>query len=824
MAAGAVRADMLERLSLRIRVALFFAFLACGSVAAVAGGTALALRRLGPAADPAAGAALMQAGLVAGFVILGLVAWVWVLFDQNIARAIDAIAAGMRARTHAEIDAKLDQAPGRYLGDLAPAAAAVTAHLAETRTALAEAVQRETTRLSAEKSRLETLLADVPVGVLLCTGDHQIVFYNGQAVDLLGAGAAPGLARNVFDYLREGPVRQAYARLAGANDSDAVADLMCATRAGARLLAGRMRVLARRDPGIAPGYVLTLRDISGDIAAHASREALLGEVFERVRRPAASLQAMLGLLAEEEAGAALPPKLALMLLEDARTLTAAITELGARYDAGRTDWRPLAQTRSADLMDSLRARLEATGADVTIDAPELLLRCDGFELVALLAGLIERLAAAGHARAFRVVLEEEDGPGARIDIEWHGPALGIGVLEGWLAEPLDPEAGELTGRQVLSDHGTEVWPDLGTEPARLSMPVREARRAVRRVAPIARAVVYDFELLSKARNDRVADSRLADLTYVVFDTETTGLTPSVDEIVQIAAVRLVNGRRVEGEVLDLLVDPGRPIPPGSTEVHGITDAMVIGAPGIADAGRRFHRFAEGAVLIAHNAPFDMEFLRRHETAIGARFDHPVLDTVLLSAVIFGQQDSHTLDALAARLGVVIPEAARHTALGDTVATAEVFLRLVPMLRARGLEGLSIRRCRIAAADAARAGAGDLRAGAGRGAPPRPAAEGPELTATHPPRARQPALPHRGARSPAAPVPAPWARPRRPCRPPGRWRRWRGCDPVPADWRAARRPALLTAGAGRCRRAATETSGDRRCCGPSYPFSARSFPG
>ncbi len=183
----------------------------------------------------------------------------------------------------------------------------------------------------------------------------------------------------------------------------------------------------------------------------------------------------------------------------------------------------------------------------------------------------------------------------------------------------------------------------------------------------------------------VADTRLDDLTFVVFDTETTGLNPASDSIVQIAAVRLVNNRRVEGEVFDTLVDPGRPIPLSSTEVHGISDSMVIGAPDVTEALRQFHRFARGSVLIAHNAPFDMEFLRREEAAIGAAFDHPVLDTVLLSAVVFGQLDQHSLDALTARLGITIPEEARHTAIGDTVATADAFLKLVPMLRARGLE-------------------------------------------------------------------------------------------------------------------------------------------
>ena len=81
----------------------------------------------------------------------------------------------------------------------------------------------------------------------------------------------------------------------------------------------------------------------------------------------------------------------------------------------------------------------------------------------------------------------------------------------------------------------------------------------------------------------------------------------------------------------------------------------------------------------------MEFLRRVEAQLGLTFDMPVLDTVLLSAVVFGQHEVHSLDALSHRLGINIPEEARHTAIGDTLATADAFLKLVPMLAGRGLD-------------------------------------------------------------------------------------------------------------------------------------------
>jgi DNA polymerase-3 subunit epsilon len=199
-------------------------------------------------------------------------------------------------------------------------------------------------------------------------------------------------------------------------------------------------------------------------------------------------------------------------------------------------------------------------------------------------------------------------------------------------------------------------------------------------------LVYDFGLLNPV-SQLIENRPLSDLTFSVFDTETTGLLPHKDHVVQLGALRVLRGRIVDGEALDLLVDPGAPIPAASTKVHGITDAMVKGAPDIAEVSRTFHHFCSDAVIVAHNAPFDMAFLRREAKRLNLAWDHPVLDTVLLSAVLFGASVPHTLDALCDRLDITIPTALRHTALGDARATAEVLCRMLPMLEARGFTTL-----------------------------------------------------------------------------------------------------------------------------------------
>ena len=676
----------LTRLSLRLRVFLFFAALAVGNLVALGAGIAFGFDRLG---SPETLDVFLLGGGIAGLAILTLITGVWVLFDENVAKPIERLAGSIRTRTHAAIETELDQQSGRYLGDLAPAAAEITRHLNETRSALTEAVQRETTRLAREKDRLETLLSDVPVGVLLCTADHALVFYNGQAVDLLGGAHAPGLDRRVFDYLHSAPILHAHARLLETADPDAASDLLCATVADGRTLAARMRLISEGEDHHVTrgaGYVLTLRDVSADMRAHAGREALMDELFDRIRRPAAALQSLTGVLIADDGPT--EPQARAQLRGAARAeaghLASAIHTLFERHEAMRADWWPLAMIRASDFGVAVQARVTAAGGGdlLPVTAP-LMLRIEGFEMVALIAHLVGRLGPARSEKRLEVL---EEGAGALIALEWRGAAVSIAELESWLGQPLDVGMADVTGRRVLSVHATDLWPErLHDGRHRLCLPLREARRIGNGPRPVPRKVVYDFDLLGRAGENEIADKPLEKLTFVVFDTETTGLLPTEgDEIVQIAAVRIVNGRRVASEVFDTLVHPGRRIPEASTAIHGITDAMVEGAPPIAEVGRRFHKFAEGAVLVAHNAPFDLEFLRRKELIIGKNFDNPVLDTVLLSAVVFGPSESHSLDALTHRLGITIPEEARHTALGDTVATADAFLRLLPVLKARGL--------------------------------------------------------------------------------------------------------------------------------------------
>ncbi|HYA08965.1 MAG TPA: exonuclease domain-containing protein, partial [Gaiellaceae bacterium] len=169
--------------------------------------------------------------------------------------------------------------------------------------------------------------------------------------------------------------------------------------------------------------------------------------------------------------------------------------------------------------------------------------------------------------------------------------------------------------------------------------------------------------------------------FVVVDLETTGGAAAPTGIIEIGAVRVRGGRLLD--TFTTLVNPGRHIPPFVSALTGISDAMVAGAPPIAEALPRFLAFAGDAVLVAHNARFDLAFLDREtERLTGSRIASPVVDTVALARrLLAGRVPRASLAQLAGFVGTSVRPC--HRALPDAQATAEVLLALIGLGQERG---------------------------------------------------------------------------------------------------------------------------------------------
>ena len=174
-----------------------------------------------------------------------------------------------------------------------------------------------------------------------------------------------------------------------------------------------------------------------------------------------------------------------------------------------------------------------------------------------------------------------------------------------------------------------------------------------------------------------ADSRPLDgCTYVVLDVETTGLNKNTDEITEIGAVRIENGREVKE--FSMLIDPQIPIPEKVTELTGINSAMVRGQPTIKDVIGDFAAFCDGAVLVAHNAEFDTSFFKRAFKDAGLPFNYPVLDTLALCRNYYRSMKTHKLGQICKELGIDLKNA--HRAVHDARATSLVLLKTLDSLR------------------------------------------------------------------------------------------------------------------------------------------------
>lgn len=583
---------------------------------------------------------------------------------------------------------------------------------------VAEQVRVASLGMALERNRLAALMSELTQSVVVCNLDGRVLLYNQRArLQFRALSAAPqvaggaellGLGRSIyaaFDrHLLAHALDTIRARLLQ-GDAGASAQFVTVTPPG-RLL--RVQVAPVRDAGpqggqglqAVSGFVLMVDDVTDEFEQSALRDSLLHRLTEGQRGTLANLQAAAEMLDDPGLDDGMRQRFLAVIRDEVGTLGRRITELAASAQEGiKTRW-PMEEMRGADLLAAAQRRLEdRLPLRVGLDAVDetLWLQVDSHALLTALHYLAGRLADEFSVRLVQLRLQSAGSGHAQLDLVWSGQALSTETVMSWELDPMriGSDTSPLSLREVLDRHGAEFW--FERERVRhqaffrllLPLAVQPAAPAAEVVQPPpeGRPEFYDFDLFQHHPQHQALEHRpLAALAYTVFDTETTGLDPSQgDAILQIGATRITAGRLRRAESFEQLVDPQRSIPEAGIAIHGITPAMVRGQPTIEQVLPAFHRFALDTVLVAHNAAFDMRFLQLQQQATGCVFDQPVLDTLLLSAVVHPHQPSHRLEAIAGRFGIAV--SGRHTALGDALVTAEVFLRLLPLLQGMGIHTL-----------------------------------------------------------------------------------------------------------------------------------------
>ncbi len=590
---------------------------------------------------------------------------------------------------------------------------ALVAQREQLRSEIGQRVAEGSRRVEQERSRLAALMSELTQSVVVCNLDGRVLLYNNRArlqfkalsdaPALAGGAELIGLGRSIYTVFDRQLVAHALENIQQRLQRGAAtpsAQFVTVTKSG-QLLRAVMAPVRDSEAADAPlgGFVLMLDNITRDYERDSAQDQLLQGLTEGSRASLGNLQAAVEVLDEPGLDEGTRERFLAVVRDEAQAMARRIQEMAARSTQEvKTRW-PLEDMLGADLVAAALRRIEAqcgvrTGTQ-EVDAT-LWLKVDSFALLQALAYLGRRLVDEFEVRALTLRLQPSSGR-AQLDLIWSGQAMSTETVMSWESEPMrfGTEVSPLSVRDVMQRHGGEFWfeRDRVRHQAffRCLLPLAEGARDVEDLNAAAlrhasRPEYYDFDLFRASESQHALDDRrLAELSYTVFDTETTGLDPAVDQIIQIGAARLVNGKLLRQEGFEQLVDPQRSLPAAGIAIHGIQPEMVRGQPTIARVLPAFHTFVGDTVLVAHNAAFDMRFLQLAEARSGVVFDQPVLDTLLLSAVVHPNQESHRLEAIAERFGVTV--IGRHTALGDAIVTAEVFLKLIPLLAAMGIHTL-----------------------------------------------------------------------------------------------------------------------------------------
>ena len=565
-------------------------------------------------------------------------------------------------------------------------------------------IRQSNLALKEERNRLAALMSELPYGVVVCNLDGRIMLFNNQAQEMLQSqttarttGSTIGLGRSVFGTLERGPLVHALEVMNHAFEQGQVkpARGLMTKLCGDRFIRVNMAPVTSNGEEIRKitGFVLSLEDITGEIDADSERDRMLQRMIDAVQNSLGKLHRGIITAQDDRAsGDEVCERHRQAIVQVSSDLEEYLAMARQLYSEHRQAYgnreNVLADTLLALVASNLLERFAVeTESDV---GRHIWLKIDSYAILQAITTLAGLLKAEHGISSISLHITQADESFAKLVMQWADQKVTSQSIRDWLTLPLFMDSAGATDSPgaIIDKHGGAVTicktDETFCDGAEITLPtalVEETADIQSSIAP--RPVSFEFDLFHQPGQEALGGVALRNLTYVAFDTETTGLNPSEgDEIIQLGAVRILNNRLLHNETIDQLVNPQRAVPKTSVEIHGIDPDLLSSQPVITEVLPKFHAFVTDSVLVAHNAAFDMRFLQLKEDAIGLHFDNPVLDTLLLSSVVHPNLEGHSLDAIAERFNITI--VGRHTALGDALVTAEVLLKLIPLLEAQGI--------------------------------------------------------------------------------------------------------------------------------------------
>lgn len=588
----------------------------------------------------------------------------------------------------------------RLIADLVNKYADKYEHLSEN---VKEKIEKAGKQIEDEKNILATFISELSEGILICRHDGRLLLFNKMAKEFLSKGSEDGsssfigLGRSVFTIIDKNIVMHALDDIQGKLNSDNENCMATFVIVGAKNNQLKVEAVPILDANQAmTGFIFIMSDITSQIITDKKADIMLQNLTKTIRASLGGIRAAVETIIdfpdmENEQRKMFNE----IILKEAKNLGETIELNQKEYSAHiHTKW-PLVHITAKELVTAYKIKSKEK-LNIEIDTSEiqenLWIKTDSYSMIMALFFLTKRICSSHSLETIKIKAYRND-KFVNIDLIWHGESIKIDTLNKWNKMPLmvENEGIQLTLNEVAGHHNAEILPHSFTDSKELSAlkiflpPVKTPNFKTSSAISLVteqRPEFYDFDLFDQqVYSSELQNVTLKDIAYTVFDTETTGLNPSGgDEIISIGAVRIVNGKLLYNDIFEQLVNPNRSLPKSSIKIHGIAPEMLEGQPDIKTVLPQFYNFTEETVLVGHNVAFDMAMLKVKEEATGVKFTAPVLDTLLLSAVVNPEQDSHNIEAITKRLGINV--IGRHTAVGDAITTAEMFMKMIDLLAER----------------------------------------------------------------------------------------------------------------------------------------------